>query len=70
MMAFRCYFLDAHGHIKAAEWIEDAAAVDAAIAKAFFMLRERPDYAAVEVWHGAKRVYAPRGPKLAESQRL
>lgn len=59
MHIFRCYLLNSAGHIAEAEWIE-AEALDEAVDRAFALLRERPLYDDVEIWHGAWRLYPVR----------
>ena len=56
---YRCYFLSADNHIKAAEDIE-ADVPDDAVEQALRMLRQRPHHHSVELWEGTKRVYSLR----------
>ena len=61
MHIYRCFFLNEHDHIKAAEIIE-ADAVGAAIEKACVMLRERPQHRTVELWEGGRRLHRAEEP--------
>ena len=55
MASFRCYFLDADDHIRAAQVIE-AEGLGAAIEKGLAMLRQSP-YQGLEIWEGATKVF-------------
>jgi len=57
MHTYRCYFLDEHERISADESIEADAPIDA-IDRALAMLCARPHHRSVEVWEGARRLYA------------
>lgn len=61
MSIYRCYFLDDQDHIEAAEDF-DADAPDDAIDRARAMLKGRAHHHAVEVWQGARRLYAMSDP--------
>ena len=61
MHIYRCFFLNESDHIKAAEIIE-ADAIGDVIDKARIMLQERPQYRAVEIWDGARRLCRANGP--------
>jgi hypothetical protein len=70
MSIYRCYFLDGADRIAAAEDI-DADALPEAVDRAQAMLRRRAHHHAVEVWQGARRLYATAGagPRQAGSVR-
>ena len=56
-MLYRCFFLGADGHVMFGEVIEadnDPEAVEKGVA----MLEARPHHHGMEVWHGARRLYA------------
>jgi hypothetical protein len=55
MATFRCYHLDAKGHIQAVDVIE-ATGLGEAIEKGLALLR-RSRYPAVEIWEGATKVF-------------
>ncbi|HTV89140.1 MAG TPA: hypothetical protein VME41_09000 [Stellaceae bacterium] len=57
MSIYRCHFLDAGEQVAAAEEI-DADALPEAIARARMMLTHRAHHRAIEVWQGARRLYA------------
>ncbi len=68
MHIYRCFFLNESDHIKAAEIIEvEADAIGDVIDKARVMLQERPQYRAVEIWDGARKLYW--GDEPAQSER-
>jgi hypothetical protein len=52
---FRCYFLDPHNRIQAAEII-DANGLGEAIEKGLAMLRQSR-YPAIEIWEGPTKVF-------------
>lgn len=56
MSFYRCYFLNAHDRIAAAQNF-DAGALSEAIDKALALLKEHPEHSGVELWKGAQRVY-------------
>lgn len=58
MEEFRCYFLDADGHIGGREEI-DADTLAGAIDQALAMITARPQHSAFEIWQGTNRVYGP-----------
>jgi hypothetical protein len=75
MTYYRCYFLGADDHIKAAEDIESDTRREA-VQQALRMIRERPHHSSVELWEGTKRIYSLRSmtgasdvPGGAEPQR-
>lgn len=57
MSIYRCHFLDRDDRITVSEDI-DVDALSDAIARARAMLKERAHHHAVEVWQGARRLYA------------
>ena len=59
MPSYRCYFLDDEDHIKARTVIE-ADALSYAIDGAFELLSVLPEFRAVEIWQGTKRLYPQR----------
>ena len=59
MVVCRCYFLDAEDHIKAAEEIEAVSSAEA-IERALAMLEDRPQHHGIEIWEGARRLFASR----------
>ena len=61
MPVYRCYFLDRHDHIQAADNIE-VDALNEAIDRALVMLRARPQHHSVEVWQGPVRLYNSQVP--------
>lgn len=56
MRYYRCYFLDADGHVLAAEVVQ-ADTDEEALARAAEMLSGRPHYRSIEVWDGARRIF-------------
>jgi hypothetical protein len=56
MHIYRCYFLDARNHIRAAESIE-AETPGEAIDRSLALLREHSKDYSVELWQGEQRVY-------------
>jgi hypothetical protein len=63
MYTFRCYFLDANDHIKAAEVIE-AKALGEAIERGLAALRESR-HQSLEIWEGARKVFPTSAPSVA-----
>ena len=59
MRVFRCYFLNERDRIEASENIE-AHALDDAIDRALTLLRQQPNYKAIEIWEGPNRLYPAR----------
>jgi hypothetical protein len=55
MQIYFCYFPDDHDHISAAENID-------AIERALVMLSTSRHHQAVEVWHGARRLFLSMFP--------
>jgi hypothetical protein len=62
MAAYRCYFLDGAGHIRAVEIIT-ADDLVAAIAAAVAMHEARPHHHAIELWQNGTRVYTSDDPR-------
>jgi hypothetical protein len=57
MQAYRCYFLDDAGHIRAVEVVtgeDQKAAVDAAVS----LHKARPGYGFIELWDRTKLIYS------------
>jgi hypothetical protein len=65
MHIYRCFFLDAADHIKAAEIIE-AEAIGEVIETAQTLLRERHKHRAVEIWEGSQRLYRTEVSRTVE----
>jgi hypothetical protein len=63
MLTFRCYFLDANNHIRAAEVIE-AKALGEAIEKGLALLRASR-HQSLEIWEGAVKVFPAIAPAAA-----
>jgi hypothetical protein len=59
MLVYRCYFLDAEDHIKAAEEIE-AVSNSEVIDRALAMLKDRPQHQGIEIWEGTRRLFTSR----------
>lgn len=64
MPFYRCYFLNAHDRITAAQNF-DASALSDAIDKALTLLKEHPEHHAIELWQGTRRVYPLPDPQPA-----
>jgi hypothetical protein len=63
MATFRCYHLDAKGHIQAVDVI-DANALGEAIEKGLALL-QGSRYPAIEIWEGATKVFPVSAPSVA-----
>jgi hypothetical protein len=53
---YRCFFLNKAGHIEKADIVEAETDEDA-LAAALSLIERQSDYASVEVWEGARKVF-------------
>ena len=68
MRGYRCFFLNRAGHIEKAEIVQ-AEADEAALAAALSLIERQSDYANVEVWEGARKVF-PHGRASTDVEQI